>query len=400
MVRITDPELARLGMTLQTIWFPLVLVHAFLVQALTILLRVGAVYQAVAIDVGALWIGVIGGAFGILPSVFGLHLGRYIDRHGERTSMLWGSVAMLGSALCLAFFPPSLETLLLGSVIMGAGQFLGVASQQSASARVGGPSRARSIGQLTLAIALAQAAGPLGVSAFSGDGLLPDTNAIFQTSCVMCAICVMCTFAMRLPHHEPSVNTQSILQIGRTLLRTSGYQMVTYASLVIFSAMDILVIYLPLYGAEHGIGSGTIGVLLAVRAAASIISRFYFGTLLETVGRNRLLLFSLVGSGISIALLAATTQPIVMGIVLFFAGLGLGLGAPLTLAWLADIVPADMRGSAFSLRLALNRAGQTAIPIVAGFIVGPLGLAGVLLAVSSSLILSAAVSAKKLARRD
>jgi MFS family permease len=118
---------------------------------------------------------------------------------------------------------------------------------------------------------------------------------------------------------------------------------------------------------------------------------------MSAMGRNRLLLVSLSASGVSIGLLPLTSEPLLMGVLLFLTGLGLGIGAPLTLAWLADIVPAEMRGSAYSVRLAINRVGQTSIPIVAGVVIGPLGIAGVLLAVAGSLLLSAGVSARKLA---
>ena len=386
-------------MALDRYWFRLLLVHAFLVQALTILLRVGAVYQAVAIEVGTLWIGIIGGAFGVLPAILGLHLGRYIDRFGEKPALVWGSIAILASSLCLALFPASLATLLTGSIIMGAGQFLGVASQQSAASKAGGSARAENFGRLTLAIAAAQAVGPLGVSLFAGGNLLPDTKGIFAASTGVSAVCVLCALLIRLPPHAAAKEAQSILDTAKRLVRTSGFQLATFASLVIFSAMDLLVIYLPLYGSEHRIGAGTIGVLLATRAAASIISRFFFGWMLAITGRNRLLILSLCVSGIAIGFLTLTKTPLVMGMMLFIAGLGLGIGAPLTLAWLADIVPAQIRGSAFSLRLAVNRVGQAVIPIAAGFIVGPLGLAGVLLAVSGSLLLSAAVSSRRLAQK-
>ena len=380
-------------------WFPLLLVHAFLLQALVILLRIGAIYQAVAIDLGTLWIGIVGGAFGILPAAFGLHLGRYIDRHGEASALIWSSVVMLLSSLCLALVGPTLVTLLVGSTVMGAGQFLGIAAQQSAAGKSDSSGRAQNFGTLTLAIAAAQAVGPLGISVFAGDRLLPDTQSIFWAGCGISAVSVACALIIRLPRHVQSMQKQSLLQTAKMLIGTVGYQMATYASLVIFSAMDLLLIYLPLYGSEHAIGASTVGVLLAVRAVASILSRLFFGRMLDIVGRNRLLLLSLSLSGLAIGVLTLTTEPILMGVLLFFAGLALGLGAPLTLAWLADIVPTHMRGSAFSLRLAVNRVGQAVIPIAAGFIVGPLGLTGVLLAVSVSLLLSAAISGKKLARR-
>ena len=380
-------------------WFPLLLVHAFLLQALVILLRIGAIYQALAIDLGTLWIGIIGGAFGILPAAFGLHLGRYIDRHGESSALVWSSVAMLLSSLCLALVTPTLVMLLVGSAIMGAGQFLGIAAQQSATGKSGTSATPQNFGRLTMAIAAAQAAGPLGIGVFAGDRLLPDTRLIFWAGCGISAVSVVCVLILRLPRHVPLMQKQSHLQTAKMLMGTAGFQMATYASLVIFSAMDLLLIYLPLYGSEQAIEAGIVGVLLAVRAVASILSRLFFGRMLDMVGRNRLLILSLSLSGLAIGVLTLTTEPILMGVLLFFAGLALGLGAPLTLAWLADIVPEQMRGSAFSLRLAVNRVGQAGIPIAAGFIVGPLGLTGVLLAISASLLVSAVISGKKLARR-
>jgi len=53
-----------------------VLVHAFVVQALVSVLRISAIYEAVVVDLDMFWIGVIGGAFGILSAALGLRPAR------------------------------------------------------------------------------------------------------------------------------------------------------------------------------------------------------------------------------------------------------------------------------------------------------------------------------------
>lgn len=375
-------------------WVITLLGHAFLVQAIAILLRMAIVYQSAAIHLGDLWIGVIGGAFGLLPALLGLHVGRYIDQRGETQALIWGSAAMMAAAIALMMAPSFILTLLLGSIALGAGQFLGIVSQQSAASKAVGPERAKSLGTLTLAIAMAQAAGPLGISLLSNGSVLPDTQKIFEAGSMLCSVSLAFALLIALPYHPPSTAKQGVLRTAITLLHIPGYRLATCSSLVIFGAMDLLVMYLPLYGMEQNISASTIGVLLAVRASASILSRFFFSQLLTWLGRDKLLLWSLAMSSAAIGVLMMTAQPWVMSISLFCAGLGLGLGAPLTLAWLADIVPPEIRGSAYSLRLAVNRVGQSTLPVAAGLLAGPLGIAGVFLAMALSLGVNTAVAAR------
>jgi MFS family permease len=49
------------------------------------------------------------------------------------------------------------------------------------------------------------------------------------------------------------------------------------------------------------------------------------------------------------------------------AGLGLGVGQPLTMSWLVGAAPPGLRGRALSLRLTGNRAGQVLVSGAVGF---------------------------------
>lgn len=379
-------------MTLRNRWFPVLLAHAFLLQTIAILLRLGVVYESVAMGLDSVWVGVIGGAFGVLPALFGLHVGRAIDLRGESRALVWGSLAMSAAALVLVLAPPTLLALLIGSLAVGTGQFLGIVAQQSAASKADSALRARRLGVLTLAIAGAQVAGPLCVSLLSGSSLLPQTAGIFHAGLVLCIAAMVCALVLRLPAHVSAGAGCGIVQTARVLVAIPGYRLATCSSLVIFGAMDLLVLFLPLHGAAHGIAASTVGVLLAVRAMATILSRVFFDRMLGWMGRDRLLLVSLTLAGMGIGGLALTVTPAAMGVLLFVAGLGLGIGAPLTLAWMADIVPPEIRGSAYSLRLAVNRVGQSTIPVLSGLLAAPLGTGGVFVATALALGLNAGVA--------
>lgn len=151
-------------------------------------------------------------------------------------------------------------------------------------------------------------------------------------------------------------------------------------------------IYLPLFATERELSAATVGYLLALRGGAAVISRFFFGFLYRTLDRDKLLLLALVISGGAIALIPFISSLLLIGCLVFAAGFGLGVGAPLTLVWISGIIPAATMGSAVSLRLAINRVSQAALPVAVGVVGAGTGATGVILAIGAGLLLSAGVS--------
>ena len=158
------------------------------------------------------------------------------------------------------------------------------------------------------------------------------------------------------------------------------------------SAVDISLVYLPALGAERDVSAGTIGVLLAVRAGASMVSRLFLGRLVSVLGRPLLLTSSVGISALGMALVPIP-MPLVLLVALIAAtGLGLGAGQPLTMSWLADATPPGLRGRAMSLRLTGNRLGQVVVPTAAGVLAAGAGATGVLWITAAALGLAAVVS--------
>lgn len=144
------------------------------------------------------------------------------------------------------------------------------------------------------------------------------------------------------------------------------------------AAVDITLVYLPALGAERGIASGVVGVLLTLRAVASMGSRLFLGRLSAWLGRRTLLVGSIALAAVGLVAAAVPMPVWLLALVVLAIGLGLGVGQPLTMSWLAESTPPGLRGRAMSLRLTGNRVGQVVVPSAAGLLAAGGGASGVL----------------------
>lgn len=374
-------------------WFPFSILHVFLLQGLILIVRVATSYRALEIGLDPLWIGLIGGVFGILPAVLGLHLGILVDKVGESMPMRIGSVVVLMATISLWQFGGHLSVLLVASLVLGFGQFVCLVGQQSLITRCAPRGRRESLlGYFTVSISLAQALSPAVVAWFGRDALVPDTNGIFLSGVVASIALVLAAALLRVPSHQPEPVSKSVWGHAYVLLKLRGYGVLSIAGLVVFSAIDLIVVYLPVYGAERGIPADQIGMLLTVRASASIVSRLFFARLMATFPKGRLLVGSMFLTGLGIMLLTFSSNIYVMAFEMVLVGLGFGVAPVIVIAWVADISPVGTRATALSVRLAINRIGQALLPMGSGVLVAGVGAIGVLWAIALSLFAGAALT--------
>jgi MFS family permease len=178
-------------------------------------------------------------------------------------------------------------------------------------------------------------------------------------------------------------------------LRRPGLPRALTVSCVVLAAVDITLVYLPALGAERGIASGAVGVLLALRGAASMTSRLFLGRLSRRLGRRHLLVGSIAVSALGLAVAVVPMPLWALAAVMVAVGFGLGAGQPLTMSWLAESTPPGLRGRAMSLRLTGNRVGQVVVPSIAGLLAAGTGAGGVL-ALTAAGLAATAVAARRL----
>ena len=384
--------MSRPGRTLLAV----LLLHSTLTQIVTFVLRPTSAYRALELDVPVAWLGALTASFAIVPLLLAVPSGQATDRFGERRVMLVGAVLMTLSGVVFATERGGAAGLVLGSVVLGTGHLLSVVGQQAAVANTAGPGRFdTAFGHYTFAASLGQAAGPALITLIGGKGSLPDTTPIFWTATALGVVLLVCTAFLRMPAREQAGSVPETGGMG-TLLRLPGLLRALLVSCVVLAAVDITLVYLPALGADRGLAAGFVGLLLTLRAVASMASRLFLGRLVRWVGRRRLMMASVALSAVSMGVVAAPLPPVLVAVVVVLLGLGLGVGQPLTMSWLAEVAPAGLRGRAMSLRLTGNRLGQVLIPSAVGLVAAGVGAAGVLAATAGALAL-VGVAARRLA---
>ena len=389
----TSPTTAAQGF-LDRHWFGFLLLHAVLLQTITFVLRPMTSYRAIELGAPVFWLGAMSACFALVPLVVAIPSGRATDHLGERPIMIAGAALIAAAAAAFLLLRDWLPGLAVANIVLGTGHLLSVVSEQAVVANRADDRHFDAVfGRYTFAAAVGQTAGPALLVIAGGGREYPDATLAFGLALAISGGLFLSTLAIRSRRRfDAATSTSPHGSIG-SILRLPGIPRAVIASSVTLSAVDILTVYLPALGLQVGMSAGVVGALLAIRSGASMLSRFFVGALAVRLGRRRLLLASVLGAAITMFALVLPAPAVAIAVVVGAAGFALGLAQPLAMAWLAEVSPLGMRGTAMSLRLAGNRLGQTVVPMSIGFVAAATGVAGVL-AVTGAVLVAAGVAVR------
>ncbi|MFD3975259.1 MFS transporter [Streptomyces cyaneofuscatus] len=374
----------------------LVIAFAF-AQGAVSMARPAVSYRALALGADETAVGVIAGVYALLPLFAAVPLGRRTD-HGRCAPLLPIGVVLISGGCALSGVVSSLPAMAAWSGVMGLGHLCFVIGAQSIVARQSAPAEQdRNFGHFTIGASLGQLGGPIAAGALiSGEsGALGRTSALaLLVSAGVCAVAL--TSLWRIEHRRTSGagpgGRKAAAKVPVTrILGARGVPAGIFISMAVLSATDILTAYLPVVGEHRGIAPATVGLLLSLRAAATIACRLVMTPMLRFLGRTVLLTTSCLLAGLLCAGMVLPVPVPVLAVMLAALGFCLGAGQPLSMTTVVQAAPAEARSTALALRLTGNRLGQAAAPAAAGLIAGtagaaaPFALLGVLLLVAAGL---------------
>ena len=401
-------------------WLWFLVAGALLTQTALNLVRPVTTYKLLSLDADSVTVGLVTAAYAVVPLVTAMWLGRMTDRVRDlRTMVVIGALVLALGAGALAL-APSVALVAVASALLGMGHLVFTIAGQSAVARFSPPDQLdKGFGWFTAAFSAGQLVGPLLVGVLLGTGsdvASPERVADITLSLWIGAglsVLVVPVMLLRRPasgaagaparNDDAAAAAQAAPATGELevvpgtaprasmlrILKVPGIPSHMLASLALLAMLDILTAFLPLVGERAGVSPAWIGVLLAVRGGASIVSRVLLPWLAHRMSRRALLLVSLYGAGITLAVPPAViTVPWLAAVLLFVGGFCLGLGQPITMTLVSTAVPTSWRGSALAVRLVGNRAGQVAMPLLAGLVAAPLGPAGAIWSTCAVLLVS------------
>ncbi|MGW1203920.1 MFS transporter [Streptomyces cyaneofuscatus] len=372
----------------------LVIAFAF-AQGAVSMARPAVSYRALALGADETAVGVIAGVYALLPLFTAVPLGRRTD-HGRCAPLLPLGVVLISGGCALSGVVSSLPAMAAWSGVMGLGHLCFVIGAQSIVARQSAPAEQdRNFGHFTIGASLGQLGGPIAAGALiSGEsGALGRTSALaLLVSAGVCAVAL--TSLWRIEHRRtPGAGLATKAGAAKvpvtTILGARGVPAGIFISMAVLSSTDILTAYLPVVGEHRGIAPATVGLLLSLRAAATIACRLVMTPMLRLLGRTALLTMSCLLAGLLCAGMVLPVPVPVLAVMLAALGFCLGAGQPLSMTTVVQAAPAEARSTALALRLTGNRLGQAAAPAAAGLIAGTAGAAAPF-ALLGALLLAAA----------
>jgi MFS family permease len=245
-------------------------------------------------------------------------------------------------------------------------------------------------GYYTFSASLGQMVGPiLGTLVAGTTGVLPKSTTAAFLAALVCAVIALAP-VMKWRSDTPTVRAREsnvgALRRAGSLMKNRKVFAAIYTSMAISSVGDILIVFLPLFGKEKSFSSFSIGVIIAIRAGASMLSRLSLGTLSNRYSTQKILIYSNVISVAMCALMGFAPSPLILGLIVLVAGFTLGVGQPLTMSLVSLATEPEDRALAVSARLTGNRFGQFILPAGAGILASAAGSGGVFFALALLLL--------------
>jgi MFS family permease len=352
-------------------WLPLVLLNSLLIQAGIYVVRPIITYKSVELGADATLVGLIGATFALAPLFLAIQVGRFVDRGRAGLALMAGSVILVLTTIALLFIN-SIALLMLAMPTLGMGHLLIMVGGQTMIAnRSASSAYEKNFGLLTFYASAGHAIGPFvgGYLADSGEATV-NANAAFLFALALFVAAVIGTLALSTRKENPKPKKNLELDKVTKVLAIPTFKSAMFVASATTAVVDVVLIFLPLYGREIGLSVTDIGILLAIRSVASLAVRLVLGQISNRLGLRRILVWGSIVTLVSMVALGLTANFWLIALIMAVSGFAMGIGQPATMAWVSRISSANSRGLAIAIRLSANRFGQVAMPALAGVVAG------------------------------
>ncbi|WP_024819006.1 MFS transporter [Arthrobacter sp. 31Y] len=353
-------------------------------------------YRALAEGADPAFLGLLASSFALPALLLALTAGRTADKFGGTAVAFTGLLTAAAGTLTMLTLR-GLPVLLIASAVIGLGHLMVMVGQQAFVAHISkGGSSDSAFGTLTAAASIGQLIGPPAVTIIASLGVAQGAQPDTSLGLVVC----LCFSTLATPAYFFLRRTDARLREGRRsvagpikvthVLKSPGLWRSLVVSGAVLVTVDLMYAFVPVWATEQNVSAAAVGLLLALRAAVSVLSRLGLSRLIHRFGRKAILVISMAAAVASLAALPFVGP---WGAIAVMVGLGLGLGIPqpLTMAWVVSLTATANHGAVLGLRMTVNRLAQIALPLAVGSFAAPLGVLGIFWANAALLVGAIAV---------
>jgi MFS family permease len=346
---------------------------AFFVQTSVKATRVFLTLYALALDAPPLVIGLLAATIGVFPMLLSWYSGRLADRLGARWLLVIGS-ASGACGLLAPYFWPGLPAIFVAVAASGfANTFCTVPMQNLVGLLSTEHERARHYSNYSLVGAVTNSAGPV-VAGFLIDhaGYAATCLSLIAPSSV--ALAMVLLWGAILP--GGSGTAAPAPSVWRQITNPEIWP-VLMASSIQQSGTDLFQFYMPVYGHAAGLSATAIGVILGMYSVAAFVVRVFLPRLVARLTGQRVLAYAFYLGAATLALVPFFTSAIMLALIAFVFGLGMGCVTPITMMLMFSRSEEGRSGETLGLRLTADNFTRLVGPVFFGAIASVLGLASV-----------------------
>jgi MFS family permease len=351
---------------------PLYLTFTLAVSIMTIVQAGRVLLTLYALKLGAqpFAVGILAATFSALPMLISWQVGRFTDRFGSRWPLMCGAV---GGALgmLLPYYVSGLPALYIAGVMNGLLFAFSGASLQNLVGLLSRPeTSARNFSNYSVLLSTTGFIGPL-LAGFSIDHSGHVTACLYLVLMSFVPAALLAVWGGALPGGSRSVPPAGSVW---DMLVGSGLWRVLATGSIVVSGIDLFQVYMPIYGHSVGLSASAIGIVLAMFSVAAFVVRLFLPRLIFRLSEEKVLAFSFFTGAASFLLVPFFQSAVMLALIAFVFGLGMGCGQPITLMMTYGNSPQGRSGEAMGLRVTVNHTTRVIVPVLFGSIGSLFGL--------------------------
>jgi MFS family permease len=359
-------------------YYIIILMNTILITTITGIKPVVSLY-AYSLGLSPQEISMMIASSAICPALLALHIGKWIDHIGTRPIVIIGNVMYLISLFVSVIFP-SFFIFLIQLAMLGIASTCLMLALQKRIGNLGGDIN-RTVANYSLFGSVGAMIGPI-ISSFLYEHFGYHICIIFNM--LLIAIALFSELGMRNLNEEnrkKTVQNQQVHLQSResiwTLIQVREIRNAILIGGLIFSYRELFSVYFPLLADNMGISPTMTGILLSFSGLTMLVIRFTQTSLVRTLGRMRILTWSLFVTGFVYLVTPFSPWIVVLFVLVGILGAGLGLAQPLSTAALLEGSLPERHGQVLGVQMMINRVSQFAIPVIFGGLGGLLGVSAI-----------------------
>jgi MFS family permease len=315
-------------------------------------------------------VGILAATFSVLPMLLSWQVGKLSDRFGSRWPLMFGAAGG-ACGMLVPYYIPGLPALYVAAVMNGLSFAFFAVSMQNVVGLLSEPhNRALNFSNFSLIVSVTTFIGPL-FAGFSIDNSGPALACLYLVALSLVPVLMLAIWGSSLPRGSRDAPPAGSV---RDMLTGSGLWKILMTSSLVVTGIALFQFYIPIYGHGIGLSASTIGIVLAMFSAAAFVVRLIMPRLISFFSEETVLAYAFFLGAASLTLVPFFKSAVVLALLSFGFGLGMGCGQPITMMLTFSNSTEGHSGEVLGLRITTNHLARMIGPVVFGAIGSAFGI--------------------------